>query len=215
MKRIARGDHAMSERNGWRGRGTLRANLSRAVGALAIAAAHLALSTPASAQCELSQPEIVHGAAAAPTGIPEDAVMPIDVFGIRKGLARHGIEVGGVYYGEAFYNWGGFDQGGEYDGVLELYVKADMHKLGFWKGLCFHADGYQIHGNSITAANIGIGVTVVNDPKVGKVHVSDNLISGASVAGVAGMEWQNVVSSDLAADAGRYPHVTVADNSVA
>ena len=67
-------------------------------------------------------------------------------------LARAGIGVGGAYYGEAFYNWGGFDQGGEYDGVLELYINADMKKLGFWRGLCFHANGYQIHGNSITAA---------------------------------------------------------------
>jgi porin len=88
--------------------------------------------------------------------------MPIDAFGVRRGLARHGIEFGGVYYGEAFGNWGGFDQGVEYDGVLELYVKADMHKLGFWKGLCFHADGYQIHGNSITAANIGSLMPVSN-----------------------------------------------------
>ena len=34
-------------------------------------------------------------------------------------------------------------------------MDADMHKLGFWRGLCFHANGFQIHGNSITAANIG------------------------------------------------------------
>ncbi len=38
---------------------------------------------------------------------------------------------------------------------------------------------------------------------------------GASVAGVAGLEWQNVVSDDLARDASRYPHVTVMDNTVA
>jgi porin len=114
------------------------------------------LPNPATAaECELTEQEVAHGAAAAPTGIPEDAVMAIDPFGARRALARHGIEVGGVYYAEVFGNWGGFDQGVEYDGVLELYVKADMHKLGFWKGLCFHADGYQIHGNSITAANIG------------------------------------------------------------
>ena len=30
-----------------------------------------------------------------------------------------------------------------------------MKKLGLWKGLCFHADAYQIHGQSITADNIG------------------------------------------------------------
>ena len=46
--------------------------------------------------------------------------------------------------------------------MLELYVKVDMHQLGFWKGLCFHADGFQIHGNSITAANIGALMPVSN-----------------------------------------------------
>ncbi|ODS03857.1 hypothetical protein AUC71_07245 [Methyloceanibacter marginalis] len=75
--------------------------------------------------------------------------------GARKGLANAGIQVGGAYYAEPFYNWGGIDQGGEYMGVLELYMDADMKKLGLWDGLCFHANGFQIHGNSITGANIG------------------------------------------------------------
>jgi porin len=89
------------------------------------------------------------------TGIPDDAAFGLDPGGVRQALARNVIGVGGYYYAEPFYNWGGFDEGGEYQGVLELYVDADMHKLGFWRGLCFHANGYQIHGNSITGANIG------------------------------------------------------------
>ena len=60
--------------------------------------------------------------------------MAFDPAGARSALGPTRIEIGGVYYGESFGNWGGFDQGVEYDGVLELYVKADMHKLGFWKG---------------------------------------------------------------------------------
>jgi porin len=126
----------------------------RAIGLLAIAVLIFGASTPARAECELTETEVAHGASV-PSGMPEDAVVPIDPFGARKALGRHGVEVGGVYYGESFGNWGGFDQGVEYDGVLELYMKADMHRLGLWKGLCFHADGFQIHGNSITAANIG------------------------------------------------------------
>ncbi|MGA7457046.1 MAG: carbohydrate porin [Methyloceanibacter sp.] len=90
-----------------------------------------------------------------PNGIPEEVAFKFDVGGTRAALAKSGIGVGGAYYAEPFYNWGGFDQGGEYQGVLELYVNADMNKLGLWKGLCFHTNGYQIHGNSITAANIG------------------------------------------------------------
>ena len=62
------------------------------------------------------------------TGIPDDAAFKADIGGTRAALARAGIGVGGYYYGETFYNWGGFDQGGEYDGVLELYVNIDMKK---------------------------------------------------------------------------------------
>jgi porin len=110
-------------------------------------AALLALAPlPAFADCEVPD---------TPDGLPEDAAIKLDPGGVRGALARAGIGVGAVYNAEPFYNWGGFDEGGEYQGVLELYVNADMHKLGFWKGLCFHANGYQIHGNSITAANIG------------------------------------------------------------
>ena len=96
------------------------------------------------------------------TGIPEDAAFKVDAFGTRQALAKTGIGIGGAYYGESFGNWGGFDQGVEYDGVLELYINADMKKLGLWKGLCFFANGYQIHGNSITAANIGSLMPVSN-----------------------------------------------------
>ena len=87
--------------------------------------------------------------------INEEVAFKFDPGGVRSALHKVGISVGGAYVAEPFYNWGGFDEGGEYQGVLELYVNADMHKLGLWKGLCFHANGFQIHGNSITAANIG------------------------------------------------------------
>ena len=70
--------------------------------------------------------------------------------------------IGGNYFGEAFANSGGFNRGGKYDGVLELTMNADLHKLGFWKGLCFHTNGYQIHGQSITADNIGSLMPVSN-----------------------------------------------------
>jgi porin len=95
-------------------------------------------------------------------GVPDDVAFRLDPGGARSALARSGIGVGGTYYGESFGNWGGFDQGVEYDGVLELYMNADMSKLGLWKGLCFHTNAFQIHGNSITAANIGALMPVSN-----------------------------------------------------
>ena len=124
----------------------LTSGLLRAVAAIAMAAAVYAVPTAARANCDVPE---------TPNGIPEDVAFKADVGGTRAALAKAGIGVGGAYYAEPFYNWGGFDEGGEYQGVLELYVNADMNKLGLWKGLCFYANGYQIHGNSITAANIG------------------------------------------------------------
>jgi porin len=115
-------------------------------------AATVALPAAASAtDCGLSEASIMHGA----TGIPDDTIASIDPGGVRKGLAQHGIEFGGFYVGEVFGNSGGIQQGAKYDGVLDLYVNADLHRMGFWKGLCFHTDGFQIHGQSITADNVG------------------------------------------------------------
>ena len=89
------------------------------------------------------------------TGIREDVAFRADVGGTRAALANAGIGIGGVYYAEAFQNWGGMHDGSAYDGVLQLYINADMKKLGLWKGLCFFANGYQIHGKSITAEYVG------------------------------------------------------------
>ncbi len=122
------------------------------LGALGIALLmSLLLPATASANCELSEADIAHGA----SGIPDGVVVPIDPGGVRRAFARRGVEFGGVYYGEAFQNWGGIKDGGQYNGVLELYVNADMHKHGLWNGLCFHTDAYQIHGRSITEINVG------------------------------------------------------------
>ena len=88
------------------------------------------------------------------TGIPDDVAFKLDVAGARQALANSGIALSGTYYGESFGNWGGFKQGVTYDGLLDLHLDADMKKLGLWKGLCFHTNAYQIHGQSITADNI-------------------------------------------------------------
>ncbi len=51
---------------------------------------------------------------------------------------------------------GGFRQGTFYDGRLELAVQADLEKGIGWPGLSFFANGYQIHGGSISAADLGV-----------------------------------------------------------
>ncbi len=123
----------------------LKLSRAAAVGSL-LALSFTALPVAAFANCEVPEE---------PFESPAGVVFPIDVAGSRVALAKAGIGVGANYYGETFYNWGGIKDGGQYDGVLDLYMNADMQKLGFWKGLCFHTNGYQIHGNSITAENVG------------------------------------------------------------
>jgi porin len=107
------------------------------------------------------------------SGIPSGVIAPIDVGHLRKALADAGFTVGGFYLGETFGNTGGIHQGETYDGVLWTYLLGDLHKAGLWKGLCFYADAYQIHGRSITADNIGSLVTVSNYEALPSTRLSE------------------------------------------
>ena len=106
-------------------------------------------------------------------GVSTDVVANIDVADVRKSLAEVGFTLGGFYLGETFANTGGIRQGATYDGVLWTYLNGDLHKAGFWKGLCFYADAYQIHGQSITADHIGSLVTVSNYEALPSTRLSE------------------------------------------
>jgi porin len=124
------------------------------VGTFLVVLAVTALTLPAGARADCGVTD---------TGIPENAMAAIDPAGIREALAKSGLGLGGFYVGEAFGNpSGGIKQGVTYDGVLELHLNGDMQKMGLWKGLCFHANAYQIHGQSITADNVGSLMLVSN-----------------------------------------------------
>lgn len=71
-----------------------------------------------------------------------------------------------------------------------------------------------VSGNVITGARYGIGVSVVQDAKAGPVRVSGNIIGAGSEHGIVGLEWDKVASTDLVADAAKYPNVVVSDNTV-
>jgi porin len=107
------------------------------------------------------------------SGIPSGVIAPIDVGHLRKALADAGFTVGGLYLGETFGNTGGIQQGETYDGVLWTYLLGDLHKAGLWKGLCFYADAYQIHGRGITADNIDSLVTVSNYEALPSTRLSE------------------------------------------
>ena len=80
-----------------------------------------------------------------------------DPGGVRSELAKRGVIFGVNYIGEVLGNpSGGFRQGAFCDGRLELAVAADLEKGMGWPGLSFFANGYQIHGGSISAADLGV-----------------------------------------------------------
>jgi porin len=79
-----------------------------------------------------------------------------DPAGVRSALAGRGVTFGVNYIGEVLGNpSGGFQQGTYYDGRLEVAITADLEKAIGWKGLTFFANGYQIHGESITGQDLG------------------------------------------------------------
>ena len=98
---------------------------------------------------------------AAAKGVPDPSIAPslgrlADPGGIRTSLSTRGITYGANYIGETFSNTtGGIERGTIYDGRLELYVDTDFEKAIGWKGLSFHINGYQIHGEGITATKVG------------------------------------------------------------
>ena len=57
--------------------------------------------------------------------------------------------------------------------MLWTYLFGDLHNAGLWKGLCFCADAYQIHGRSITADNIGSLVMVSNYEALPSTRLSE------------------------------------------
>ncbi len=96
------------------------------------------------------------------SGLPDPSIgssLPrelADPGGVRSAFAGRGITFGINYIGEVLANAsGGFKQGTYYDGRLEVAVSADLEKMLGWKGLSFFANGYQMHGQSITGEALG------------------------------------------------------------
>lgn len=71
-----------------------------------------------------------------------------------------------------------------------------------------------VANNVVTGAMVGIGVSVVQEKSPGPILVSGNIIGAGTQHPIAGLEWEKIVSEDLAKDAKKYPNVTVSDNTV-
>jgi uncharacterized secreted repeat protein (TIGR03808 family) len=70
-----------------------------------------------------------------------------------------------------------------------------------------------ITGNIVSNAATGIAVSVAEG--AGAVRIADNMISGFSVAALAGMAWEKVASADLTTEADRFPNVSLSGNVIA
>ena len=70
-----------------------------------------------------------------------------------------------------------------------------------------------VQGNIVREAAIGIAVSVAEG--AGAAKVTGNLVSGASLAAIAGLAWTEIVSVDLEADSAQYPRLDIAGNTVA
>jgi porin len=109
------------------------------------------LAGGAKADCDVPDPEFLEDTLHSNLGPRSGGALTS-----RAALAESGISLAGVYYAEGFSNMaGGLKQGTYYDGLLHLAMYVDLERFGFWRGLCFHTNGLQIHGQSITADAVG------------------------------------------------------------
>jgi uncharacterized secreted repeat protein (TIGR03808 family) len=100
----------------------------------------------------------------------------------------------------------------EADAVVANNLVEGVPGLGIGAGWGPYLRDVSVVGNVVRETEIGIGVSVAEG--AGAVLVSDNLVSGARRAGIAGLAWSEVVTEDLARDAGQFPRVTLDGNLV-
>jgi uncharacterized secreted repeat protein (TIGR03808 family) len=100
----------------------------------------------------------------------------------------------------------------EADAVIANNVVEAVPGVGIAAGWGPYLRDVSVTGNVARDCDIGIGVSVA--PGAGAAMISDNLVSGARRAGIAGLEWDRLVSTDLQADAAKFSNVMVDGNRV-
>lgn len=100
----------------------------------------------------------------------------------------------------------------EADTVVTGNIVENVPGIGIVAGWGPFLRNLVVSANVVTAADIGIAVSVVREAGVGPVAVTGNVTSQSRRHGIAGMEWENVVSADLVRDAAHYPHVALSGN---
>ena len=122
----------------------------------ALAAIAAVVALPAAAQTIEQEGDRIPGIPEASIAVnfPRDFGDPA---GVRSALAGRGITFAVNYIGDVLGNpVGGFMQSTRYMGRLDIEIAVDLEKAIGWRGLTFFTNGYQIHGESISALNLGV-----------------------------------------------------------
>ncbi len=112
---------------------------------------------------------------------------------------------------------GGSDSAGtgisvEADTAVTGNVIEKAPSIGIEVGAGRYLRDVAVTGNLVREAGYGIAVSVVSG--MGATSVTCNLISGAKLGALVGIEWGKVISTDLARDIAQYPNLTVANNKL-
>ncbi len=112
---------------------------------------------------------------------------------------------------------GGLDSSGtgicvEADTAVTGNVIEKAPSIGIEVGAGRYLRDVAVTGNIVREATYGIAVSVVSG--AGATSITGNLISGAKLGALVGLEWGKLISSDLTRDIGRYPQLTVANNKL-
>ncbi len=91
-------------------------------------------------------------------------------------------------------------------------VVENVPGIGILAGWGPYLRNVLVSSNIIRQTLVGIGVSVAEG--AGPAKISNNLIADAERAALAGLAWRDIISTDLVADAERFPHIMLSNNSV-
>jgi uncharacterized secreted repeat protein (TIGR03808 family) len=107
----------------------------------------------------------------------------------------------------------GIGIGVEADTLVSGNVIENAPHAGITAGSGRYLRDVAISANIVRGANFGIAVSVV--PGAGTSLIADNLIAGARLGAIVGMQWKRPVTGDLAKDgAERYAQLSISGNRV-
>jgi len=101
----------------------------------------------------------------------------------------------------------------EADAAISSNVIEGAPTAGIQLGWGQYMRDLSVTANVIKGSPVGIAVSVV--PGAGQALIADNLVQGASVGAVVGMEWKRPVTGDMAREGvGRFAQLSVSGNRV-